>query len=173
MKPLNAIRDLNQYVSNLRTNLKLPSQAVSMTQQVSTIPAKTSFKSALNLVNIGPSPLDPGLAAVLGDPDALKNHLASLDTEHARLQLAMILADSACCKKILTWRGDSAQFMIDLLQSVGNNDLINPKNDSNANIQSHRITFLHYPKIGGFSFAYLLSFRGCPGFIQNVWCEKT
>ena len=42
----------------------------------------------------------------------------SLDVDATCTQLVMILADPQCCKEILAWRGEAAQVLINLLQTV-------------------------------------------------------
>lgn len=54
------------------------------------------------------------------DTDRFSNYLASLTAEfkETREQLAAMLADSCCFKQVLAWRGQKAQLLINLLQTV-------------------------------------------------------
>jgi hypothetical protein len=54
----------------------------------------------------------------MGDLDKLTDKLTSVCEDDTQVLLANTLADSSCRKEIIAWRGEKAQSLINLLQTV-------------------------------------------------------
>jgi hypothetical protein len=54
----------------------------------------------------------------VGDLDKLMDQLTSVCEDDAQVLLANTLADPSCRKEIIAWRGEKAQYLINLLQTV-------------------------------------------------------
>jgi hypothetical protein len=86
-------------------------------------PLETSLLPA-NISVAAPVPSRPAarpeiLDAMLDDhADNLLQTLRSLSGDESCALLATLLTDRECCRRLLKWRGEAAQFLINLLQSV-------------------------------------------------------
>lgn len=101
----------------------------------------------------------------------------SLDVDATCTRLVMILADPLCYKEILSWRGEPAQSLINLLQTVCLSSVSKLCSDSVlANISfihSFSIWSVFLPSLltGAFFYVYSSNYRDDLAFIPNVWSE--
>lgn len=74
-------------------------------------PSETNFRPTLIPVEVPDFKLD-------NVPDELMKRLQSVNGYESCSLLAVLLTDRACHKRLLAWRGEAAQFLLNRLQSV-------------------------------------------------------